>query len=326
MRLPGVRDVERYDAVVFSFPPGDTIFIDKELAGHDYYGLLRREGIRAAGGNIEKFALDPEKYMSIVRNKAFSNPGLAARPIDKKENYVKRCIGLPGDSLSIIDRQVFINGEAIENPEHLQYEYQVQFSSPMKAKRAMKMLGLTNVDIGTSQATTNGIITLISLTNSEVVELRNSGGALSIELMSSENRKGRMDIFPNTYRDEFNEWTPDDLGPVYIPKAGRQIDLNERNIDMYRRVISAYENHDLVEHSDGTIEIDGEIVTSYTFEQDYYWMMGDNRHRSADSRMWGFVPENHVIGRASFTWFSKQNVPQHGESKIRWNRMFKSVK
>ena len=219
MRLPGVRDVERYDAVVFSFPPGDTIFIDKELAGHDYYGLLRREGIRAAGGNIEKFALDPEKYMSIVRNKAFSNPGLAARPIDKKENYVKRCIGLPGDSLSIIDRQVFINGEAIENPEHLQYEYQVQFSSPMKAKRAMKMLGLTNVDIGTSQATTNGIITLISLTNSEVVELRNSGGALSIELMSSENRKGRMDIFPNTYRDEFNEWTPDDLGPVYIPKA-----------------------------------------------------------------------------------------------------------
>ncbi len=326
MRLPGFRSVERYDAVVFSFPPGDTIFIDKDLAGHDYYGILRREGIRAAGGDIKKFALNPEQYMGVVRDKAFIKPGLSARPIDKKENYVKRCIGLPGDSLSVIDRQVVINGEAIENPENLQFEYQVQFSSPMKAKRAMKMLGLTNVDIGASQATADGIATLISLTNSEVVELENSGAAMSIDLMSTVNRKGRMDIFPNTYREEFNAWTPDDLGPIYIPEAGRTIDLNERNLDMYRRVISAYENHDLVENPDGTVEIDGTIATSYTFEQDYYWMMGDNRHRSADSRMWGFVPEDHVIGRASFTWFSKQNVPQHGESKIRWNRMFKTVK
>ena len=166
---------------------------------------------------------------------------------------------------------------------------------------------------------------MISLTNSDVETLENSGGAISIDLMSTVNRKGRMDIFPNTYKEEFNEWTPDDLGPIYIPKAGRTIELNERNLDMYRRAISAYENHDLVEKPDGTVEIDGKTVTTYTFEQDYYWMMGDNRHRSADSRMWGFVPEDHVIGRASFTWFSKQNVPQHGESKIRWNRMFKTV-
>ncbi|HIB77115.1 MAG TPA: S26 family signal peptidase [Flavobacteriales bacterium] len=325
-RLPGIRDVERYDAVVFSFPPGDTIFSDKELAGHDYYGLLRREGIRNADGNIEKFALNPEKYLSIARDRAFIKPGLAARPIDKKENYVKRCIGLPGDSLSVIDRQVFINSVAIENPEHLQYEYQVHFTSPLMAKRAMKLLGLTNVDIGASQKMNNGIATLISLTKSEVETLNNSGTALSVDLMSTNNRKGRMEMFPNTYREEFNEWTPDDLGPIYIPKAGRTIELNERNLDMYRRVITAFEGHDLEVNAGGKVLIDGVESTQYTFQQDYYWMMGDNRHRSADSRMWGFVPEDHVIGRASFTWFSKQNVAQHGESKIRWSRMFKSVK
>jgi len=149
---------------------------------------------------------------------------------------------------------------------------------------------------------------------------------MSINLESTVDRAGTMAIFPNTWSEEFKEWTPDDLGPIYIPETGRTIDLNERNLDMYRRVISVYENHDLVEKPDGTVEIDGTIATSYTFEQDYYWMMGDNRHRSADSRMWGFVPEDHVIGKASFIWFSKQNVLQHGESKIRWNRMFKTVK
>ncbi|HHZ82315.1 MAG TPA: signal peptidase I, partial [Flavobacteriales bacterium] len=259
-------------------------------------------------------------------DRAFVKPGLAARPIDKKENYVKRCIGLPGDSLSVIDRQVFINSVSIENPEHLQYEYQVHFTSPLMAKRAMKLLGLTNVDIGASQKMSNGIATLISLTKSEVETLNNSGTALSVDLMSTNNRKGRMEMFPNTYREEFNEWTPDDLGPIYIPKAGRTIELNERNLDMYRRVITAFEGHDLEVNAGGKVLIDGVESTQYTFQQDYYWMMGDNRHRSADSRMWGFVPEDHVIGRASFTWFSKQNVAQHGESKIRWSRMFKSVK
>ena len=325
LRLPGLRKVERYDAVVFSFPPGDSVFVDPELVGHDYYGLLRREGIREAGGNIERFSKNPELYLSEVRKRAMKKPGLAARPIDKKENYVKRCIGLPGDSLRVIDRQVYINGVALDNPVHLQYEYRVLFSSPMKFANSMKLLDLTNVDVNSKQRTNSGFSTQLNLTNSEVVKLEESGLALNIEIMSTMNRKGTLVMFPNTFDTEFNEWTPDDIGPVYIPKKGRNINLNARNIAMYRRVITAFEGHSLKENSDGTVLIDGELSSTYTFEQSYYWMMGDNRHNSADSRMWGFVPEDHIIGCASFTWFSKQNKTQHGESKIRWNRMFKTV-
>jgi signal peptidase I len=143
--------------------------------------------------------------------------------------------------------------------------------------------------------------------------------------MEKDRYKGGLHMFPNTNLEEFKEWTPDNLGPIYIPEAGRTIELNQRNIDMYSRVISFFEGHDLDISEEG-VRIDGELTKTYTFEQDYYWMMGDNRHNSADSRMWGFIPEDHVIGCASFTWFSKQNMAQHGESKIRWNRMFKSVK
>ena len=325
MRLPGIREVERYDAVVFSFPPGDSVFVDPNLVGHDYYGLLRREGIREAGGNIEKFSQSPEVFLTQVRKRAMKRPGLASRPIDKKENYVKRCIGLPGDSLSVVDRQVYINGIAIDNPVHLQYEYQVLFSSPMKFAKCMKLLDLTNVDVNSKQRTNVGFSTLINLTKGEVNQLEKSGLTESIDIMSTTNRKGTLVMFPNTYTAEFNEWTPDDIGPIYIPKEGRKIELNPRNMDMYRRVISAFEGHTIQEDQDGSVFIDGEIRSTYTFEKNYFWMMGDNRHNSADSRMWGFVPEDHIIGCASFTWFSKQNEEQHGESKIRWNRMFKTV-
>lgn len=324
-RLPGFGSVERGDAVVFSFPPGDTIFVDKQLAGHDYYGLLRREGIKFAGSDPAKFSKNPELYLSKARKLAEKRPGLRQRPIDKKEHYVKRCIGLPGETLSIVDRQVYINGEALENPENLQFEYFVEFSNKMKAQQAMKLLELTNQDLGSSQATAYGFKTIMALTNSEVDILEGSGLTPSIELLSTDHRKGTLEVFPNTYSEEFNEWTPDNFGPILIPKAGVTVELNERNMALYRRVISVYDGNNLEETADG-IFINGELTTSYTFKQDHYWMMGDNRHRSADSRMWGFVPEDHIVGRADVVWFSKQNEAQHGESKIRLNRMFKTVK
>ena len=131
-------------------------------------------------------------------------------------------------------------------------------------------------------------------------------------------------MFPNVSSDEFDQWDPDNLGPIMLPHAGMTVDLTPRNLALYRRAIRTYEGHQLEEKSD-VVYIDGNEAKTYTFELDYYWMMGDNRHRSADSRMWGFVPQTHVVGRASFVWFSKQNEAQHGESKIRWNRMFRSV-
>ena len=273
----------------------------------------------------QEFSKNPEQHLKKARRRAEKRFGLRARPIDKKEHYVKRCIGLPGETLEIKNRRVYIDGEAIENPENLQYEYLVEFSSKVKAQKAMKLLELTNQDLGQTQATPNGFKIIMALTNSEVDILDGSGLTPSIELMSTDHRKGTLEVFPNTYSEEFNEWTPDNIGPIYIPKAGETIELNERTLPLYRRIISVYDGNEFEETDEGVL-INGEVSFFYTFKQDYYWMMGDNRHRSADSRMWGFVPEDHIVGRASLVWFSKQNKAQHGESKIRWNRMFRSVK
>ena len=154
LRLPGFRDVERYDAVVFSFPHGDTVYVDPNLVGHDYYALLRREGIRRAGGDVQTFALDPDKYLDGARKQAMRKPGLRARPVDKMENYVKRCVALPGETVSIVDGQLHIDGEPVENPEGLQKEYRVLFESQAEAQMAFRKLELTKLDLGPCQCCT----------------------------------------------------------------------------------------------------------------------------------------------------------------------------
>ena len=324
LRLPGFRDVERYDAVVFSFPHGDTVYVDPNLVGHDYYALLRREGIRRAGGDVQTFALEPERYLAEARKQAMRNPGLRARPVDKMENYVKRCVALPGETVSIVEGQLHIDGEPVDNPEGLQKDHRVIFSSQAEAQMAFRKLDLTKLDLGPVSAVPEGIAAVMALTEREVEAMK--GLALSVEPMSNAHRRGRLEMFPNVWDEEFNLWDPDNYGPVMLPKEGMTVELTPRNLHLYRRWITAYEGHDLQERPDGEVLLDGEPVTSYTFGMDGYWMMGDNRHRSADSRMWGFVPKDHVVGRASFIWFSKQNEAQHGESKIRWDRMMTSVK
>ncbi|MAO45537.1 MAG: hypothetical protein CL823_00130 [Crocinitomicaceae bacterium] len=353
-RLPGFRDIERGDAVVFNYPPGDTAIVDPYYAGHNYYQLLRDGGenkngvfkpkssaLRVAYSHLKKtgqindsiqaspykeFCDNPEKYLATSRtwwSKAYGIKG--GIPIDKKENYVKRCIGLPGDTISIVDRQVYIDGVAIDNPENLQFMYDVILKSKNDFNSIKSELNLTKLDSLKSMDSQEGMVYTILLTNSEVEKLNKTGLAVSIENKSTENRKATLSMYPNVYNEEFNEWTPDNMGPIFIPNTGAQVELNERNIALYKRVISVYEGHDF-EENDAGVFIDGVLATEYKFEQDYYWMMGDNRHNSADSRMWGFVPFDHVVGRASYIWFSKQNEAQHGESKIRWDRMFKSVK
>lgn len=146
-----------------------------------------------------------------------------------------------------------------------------------------------------------------------------------IKPFDSTSRRGTLDMYPNTNKFDFATWDLDNYGPIHLPAAGEVIELTPRNVALYKRVITAYEGHSLEQQGDKVL-IDGVPSTSYTFSQGYYWLMGDNRHSSADSRYWGFVPEDHVVGRASFTWFSKMNEAQHGESGIRWGRMFKAVK
>lgn len=324
-RLPGWRDIERYDAVVFNFPHGDSIVVDPQLVGHDYYGILRREAITQCQGDLDLFESNREGYLNLARESLTKKHGISSRPLDKQENYVKRCVALPGETLEVKEGLIHINGEALVPPDGVQFEYRALFKSQLDARRAFKGLGLTNVDLGSARMEGDQIEVILALTESERVLLKNGSLAQSIERMDVSGRRGSMEMFPNVRSAEFNQWDPDNVGPILLPNEGLTVELNQRNLDLYRRVISVYEGHDLQETPD-VVRIDGAEVTHYTFEQDYYWMMGDNRHRSADSRMWGFVPANHVVGRASFIWFSKQNEAQHGESKIRWDRMFKSVK
>ena len=326
LRLPGFRDVERYDAVVFSFPHGDTVYVDPKWVGHDYYSLIRDQGIRNAGGDVQKFALNPERYLEEARAKASKNPGLRARPLDKMENYVKRCVGLPGETVSVVEGQLHINGKAIENPEGLQMEYRVTFKSNRDAKEAYEQLELTRLDCtldDRGRIKWEDLSTWLALTAKEVIAIKK--WAYSVEPVSKTNLRGTLRMFPNVWDEEFNQWDPDNFGPVMLPKEGTTVELTPRNLNLYRRWITAYEDHMLEELPNGEIRIDGELATEYTFGMDGYWMMGDNRHRSADSRMWGFVPEDHIVGCATFTWFSKQNEAQHGESKIRWDRVMRPV-
>lgn len=333
LRLPGLGDVERYDAVVFNFPHGDTIVVDPMLAGHDYYAILRREGMNHAGGNREAFLADESGHLTAARKALDKRYGLRARPMDKMENYVKRCVGLPGETIEVIDRVLHVDGKALPTPAHLQFEYVVTFPDGRAFAQAYKSLNLTMLDLQTGVQAGNlpqlfgyrdGFDLIVALTEDELKRLENSGVATAIKRVDQSARRGTLDMFPNVASEEFDGWDPDNLGPIQIPKAGLTIELNDRNWALYHRVIQVYDGHAAQRTADGFI-IDGQTATSYTFEQNCYWMMGDNRHRSADSRMWGFVPETHIVGRASFVWFSKQNVMQHGEKKIRWSRMFKGV-
>ncbi len=324
-RLPGWRGVKRFDAVVFNFPHGDTIVVDPELAGHDYYAILRREALQMAGNDLELYLEDPERFLQEARLKLSQGPGIQGRPLDKAENYVKRCVGMPGDLLEIRNRLVYINDAELKQPAGVQFDYLIRFDQPASAQRAYQALGLTQVDVGSMQQDGSGLLVGLALTEAERMALEKSGLASEIAFVDNSNRRGTLEMFPNVSSPEFDQWDPDHLGPIRIPKKGLEVELTARNLALYDRVIRVYEGHDL-RAENGQVWIDGALASTYTFAQDYYWMMGDNRHRSADSRMWGFVPETHLVGRASFVWFSRQTTAQHGESKVRWDRVFTTVK
>lgn len=321
-RLPGFGDVDRYDAVVFNFPNGDSIIVDAYLAGHDYHALVRQRGMAFAGGDPVEYEKDRGKYNAMSRRDWQRTHGIKARPVDKKEHYVKRCVGLPGEDLAIVDRKLVIDGVEVVSPPGLQFNYRVRLKREADLRIIRERLGLTDIDI---QGKAGGGTYIMALREDEAEMLVEQGLVAEVQIFDSSTRRGTLDMYPNTNAFDFGSWDLDNYGPIHLPEAGETVELTPRNLALYRRVITAYEGHTL-QQRDGVVMIDGEPATSYTFEQGYYWLMGDNRHSSADSRYWGFVPEDHVVGRASFTWFSKMNEAQHGESGIRWDRMFKAVR
>lgn len=246
----------------------------------------------------------------VVFNWPAENEG---RPIDKKENYIKRCIGVAGDTITIRERQVYIGNKIYPNPEFSQSSYHVMTDGSGFSNQAIQRLQLREEQLSPTEYN-------FHLTAKEAEEMKGFGNVKRIEANTVPAGIYQDFIFPFDTR--YN-WNVDNFGPLYIPQKGATIKIDTSNISLYRKVIGEYEQNKLEERN-GQIIINGQVATSYTFKMNYYFMMGDNRHNSADSRFWGFVPEDHVVGKAVFIWMSWDT---NGEflGKIRWKRLFNTI-
>ena len=248
----------------------------------------------------------------------------AYKPVDKKSNYVKRCVGIPGDNLSIKDGVVYIDGKILQLPERAkpQFSYKVAIDgkTPIDFETLYKELDITDPS-GFINETTKDTIFMSALTEAGAERLKNTPGVTAvIRQISRDVDKANYGkgVFPH-----INKWNSDNYGPVYIPEQGKTVELNSETLPFYKTIIDDYEDNDLKVNGK-EIRINGKVATSYTFKQNYYWMMGDNRHNSEDSRYWGFVPENHIVGKPIFIWLS---IDPNGKgiNKIRWDRVFTTV-
>ena len=326
-RVKGLGNVKLNDIVVFNYPAGDTLVNEERYQANDYYQMVYSIGdqlMQQNGQEKDVRAMSPlqqrhyfEQVYATGRNYISSMPGeygdIISRPTDRRENYVKRCVGLPGQTLQIKNRIVYLDGKANKEPDNVQYTYKMKLKGEFPVELADE-LEITNEDL--LMYNQSGVI---PLTKKAYLALKANKNLVESISINADAIYG--DLYPlNAY----TGWTRDNYGPVWIPKKGKSIQLNLKNLPIYERCIKVYEGNDLKVDSKGNIFINGKLAKSYTFKLDYYWMMGDNRHNSADSRYWGFVPEDHIVGKPIFIWWS--HSPDHpGFSGIRWNRLFNFV-
>lgn len=257
----------------------------------------------------------------------FNYPPELQHPVDLKTNYIKRCVGLPGDKIEVRDLQVYANGVAMENPPRMEDEYFVATSTAVNEEKVFKENGISEYNSYTE--TFNDTIPAndqngyIVFTTSEIAEkLKSYDFVKGVTVVKSPKEISEPMLFPNS---QLFKWNRDNYGPVSVPKEGVTVNLTPENIALYGNVIKSYEGNEGVEFDDKSLKISGKAVTSYTFKQDYYFMMGDNRHNSADSRYWGFVPKDHIVGKAVFVWMSIDPNPTSLLGKIRWSRLFRVI-
>jgi signal peptidase I len=231
---------------------------------------------------------------------------------------VKRCIGIPGDKLEVRDCQVYINGQKAVNPDRIQFMYLVSHPNGLQlSKKERKSLNINEEDM--QQVDVSRYVYRLNAEQKQLIEKK----GYNVQLISDEDGVYEPDIFPH---DSNYKWNKDFFGPLVIPKKGMTVDITPKNIALYEKVIHNYEGHDL-QVKDDEVFIDGQPATTYTFAMDYYFMMGDNRHNSADSRFWGFVPEDHIVGKASVVWLSIDKFKTWSDKgKVRWNRMFRKIR
>jgi signal peptidase I len=308
-RVPGYSQVKRNDVVVFNFPAGDTVINLPEYGSAvTYYQMVRangREAIWAQFGN-----------------------DILVHPVDKTDNYIKRCIAVGGDVLQVRDGLVYINNQKAPVPTGSQRTYLVKTNGTplnwddLESEYGIQVRGQDDkVQDWHDQLDEHFAVQHdypIFLTESDAATVRKLPNVTSIQpILSSYNPQSPEDLFP--YDTAYHHFGIDNYGPIYIPKKGATVTLKPQNIAEYRRLITNYEGHTLEEPGNGQYVIDGKPTTTYTFKYNYYWMMGDSRHNSQDSRFWGFVPETHIVGKASFIWFSWDKGP-------RWKRIFRSIR
>lgn len=292
-RLPGLSDIKRNDVVVFNYPQGDTVAV--EYQDQDYYQMVRSLGWKQV-------------------NSQFT---IVSRPVDKRENYIKRCIGIAGDTISMKSGLVYLNGKADPLKNTGQISYEVVFKTSDVNFKVFEDIGFNVSDeisaIGQNNYQFTGTAEMMD-------KVRKLDFVQSVKEITEPAGKRDPDIFPF---DQNRDWNVDNFGPIIIPKRGWTVKLDSVTMPLYERSIRIYEGNKVEKSGKGWL-INGVAADSYTFKMDYYWMMGDNRHRSADSRYWGFVPEDHIVGKALFIWMSYDTNGSFF-SKIRWNRLFRGI-
>ena len=250
---------------------------------------------------------------------------IKARPVDKRENYIKRCVAVPGDKLQMKNGVLFINDKKAYEPENIYLPYFVTIQDNFNV--SIDQLSEYDVDDMTDNfgSMPNHHVMVLRMTNETVEKFKKFSWVKEIKQFTyppNDAMEPVADIFPNDFR--FYHWNIDNFGPVFIPKKGVTLQLNDSTMCQYRRLIEIYEGNK-VEQKDGKIYINGKETTEYTCKMDYYWMMGDNRSNSADSRFWGFVPEDHIVGKAWFIWLSINYKATDFIHKIRWDRILTNI-
>ncbi len=318
-RLSGGGKVKNNDPIVFNFPAGDTVVVEEQTTS--YYEIVRRNARDLKMRDHYAYPDVPEKsdsyYMQLSRKEIWEKFTVIYRPVDRRDNYVKRCIGIPGDTIIIKAGVLYVNGKLVPDNNTQQTTYVVSTNGTTINPKAFERLNISRSD----QSMISGSAYLLPLTkaNSEAI----SRFANVKEVVPYLTRAGLFvpHIFP--YHSSY-VWNEDNYGPIWLPEKGSTVKLDTSNLCLYERIIDVYENNDL--RVDGsTIFINNTPAESYTFKMGYYWMMGDNRHNSADSRYWGFVPEDHIVGKPKFIWLSLDKEAE-GLKRIRLSRMFMKVK
>jgi len=319
LKIPYTRwfssPVKRNDVVVFNFPAGDTLTREED-SKDPYYDILRREetmqymNLKSSITNETQLAT---RSKELARENVWNQYTVVTRPVDKRENYIKRCVGIPGDTLQVKNGELFVNGQPAYIPPNSSTYYTITTNNTIWDEDILREVGIRL----NMEALAPDFIAMpnysykMNLTPGELETVKKMAGfkSASRDILDDDS------VYP--YDSVVGKWTMDNYGPIWIPKKGATIQLTPQNIATYRRCIRVYENNQW-EEKDGKVFINGQPATTYTFKMDYHWMMGDNRHKSQDSRKWGFVPEDHVVGEASMIWMS-------WESGIRWNRLFKII-